>query len=83
MTERSRAVRREAQSLAGAASARVRRQAAVAAYRELLPLIRRLRSRGLSFGAVAARLNQLGHRTRNGKPWRAMQVHRVVARAAP
>jgi hypothetical protein len=51
------------------------------AYRQVLPLIRRLRARGMSFGAIAARLNQLGHVTRTGTPWSSMTVWRIMDRA--
>jgi hypothetical protein len=68
------------QRMGGAASARIRRREAVAAYRTVLPLIRKLRGRGLSLGAIAARLNQLGHTTRTGTAWSPMTVWRVLAR---
>jgi hypothetical protein len=66
---------------AGMASGRARREAAIDAYRGLLPLIRKWRGQGLSFAAVAARLNELGHTTRNGAAWYANQVWRLIDRA--
>ena len=74
--------RRAALKRAAAASGAARRKAAVDAYAGLLPLIARLRAGGLSFGQVAARLNELGHATRAGGRWHAAQVWRVLDRAA-
>jgi len=37
---------------------------------------------GLSLQAIAKRLNEDGQTTRRGKPWNAVQVSRVLERAA-
>src|SRR5262249_18568835 len=74
--------RRSAQRKATAAAGAARRRAAVDAYARLLPLLARLRRRGLSFGRIAAKLNAKGHTTRTGKPWHAAQVWRALARVA-
>jgi DNA invertase Pin-like site-specific DNA recombinase len=51
------------------------------AYKELAPLLRRLRREGLTLKQIAERLNAEGHRTRRGRPWNAMQVSRVLKRS--
>lgn len=51
---------------------------AVAAYDDLVPEIKSLRSQGLSLRAIAQRLNEAGQNTRSGKPWNGMQVSRVI-----
>jgi DNA invertase Pin-like site-specific DNA recombinase len=77
-----RAARRaEGQRRAVAASAESRRRAAVDAYSDLLPLIKRLRAEGLSLSAIAARLNAAGHQTRGGKAFHAQQVKNILDRA--
>jgi hypothetical protein len=53
----------------------------VDAYRRVLPLVRRLRARGHSYAKIAAHLNDLGHTTREGRPWNPMLVWRVLDRA--
>jgi hypothetical protein len=55
-----------------------RRQQALAAYQDIIPLIRELRGAGNSLRVVAARLKDLGHTTRSGKAWTAAQVKRVM-----
>jgi hypothetical protein len=72
---------RQAQRKATAASGAARRKKAQEAYRKLLPLIRRLRTKGLSFGKIPAQLNAAGHTTRQGKRWHPMQVWKVLDRA--
>ncbi len=57
------------------------RNRAISAYALVVPLVEKLRTEGLSLGAIAARLNVAGHATRNGSPWSAMQVKRVLDRA--
>ncbi len=57
------------------------RNRAIAAYALVVPLVEKLRTEGLSMGAIATRLNGAGHATRNGSPWSAMQVKRVLDRA--
>ena len=48
------------------------------AYALISPLVKSLRNEGLSFGAIADRLNEKGHTTRTGSTWSAMQVKRVL-----
>jgi DNA invertase Pin-like site-specific DNA recombinase len=50
------------------------------AYADLMPVVRELRSRGLTQTAIAGELNQQGHTTRRGKPWNQVQVLRVLKR---
>jgi hypothetical protein len=64
------------------ASAKVLRQQAQEAYTDLLPTVAALKTEGLSLREIAARLNAEGHTTRRGKPWNAVQVSRVLDRAA-
>jgi DNA invertase Pin-like site-specific DNA recombinase len=58
------------------------RNQAVTAYALISPLVKSLRSEGLSFGAIAERLNEKGYTTRTGSTWSAMQVKRVLDRSA-
>jgi Recombinase len=50
-------------------------------YADLVPVVAGLKAEGLSLRQVATRLNAEGHTTRRGRPWNAMQVRRVLARA--
>lgn len=43
--------------------------------------LRVLRAKGMALRAIAEELNARGHTTRRGKPWNAMQVRRVLAKA--
>jgi DNA invertase Pin-like site-specific DNA recombinase len=52
---------------------------AIEAYSDLRPTIDGLRAQGLSFGAIAKRLNSERHTTRRGLPWNPVQVRRVLA----
>lgn len=61
-----------------AAAARAKREKKRAAYEDLAPLVRSLRTEGLSLRTIAARLNDDGHTTRTGKPWNPMQVSRLL-----
>jgi DNA invertase Pin-like site-specific DNA recombinase len=61
--------------------ASVNRDAAITAYATLMPMIRQLRADGLSFAAIATRLNEEGRSTRNGAAWTSMAVKRVLDRA--
>ena len=77
---------REEARIAGAkagaeAAIKVRRVAATEAYADLLPRIRELRDRDVSFAAIAKQLNDEGHASRKGKPFTPMTVHRIIARA--
>lgn len=58
------------------------RRKAVEAYADLLPYVANLHREGLSLRAIASRLNDDGHATRSDKPWTAVQVVRVLRRAA-
>jgi Recombinase len=71
---------REAQARATAASAAAKRAAALAATKKVLPVIRRLRARGLSYGKIAAELNGRGHTTRAGGGWYAALVYKILRR---
>ena len=64
------------------AAGEVARRLADQAYADLLPTITQLRATGNSLSAIAAQLNAYGHTTRQGKPWRASQVRRVLERTA-
>jgi hypothetical protein len=79
-----------AHRLAGGANPEAARRAdevstanASAAHVGLADDIRRWRSEGLTSPAVAARLNQEGHRTRRDRPWDPTQVRRVLDRVKP
>jgi DNA invertase Pin-like site-specific DNA recombinase len=52
-----------------------------AAYDEIAPFIRQLRSEGQSLQDIANVLNAEGHVTRRGKPWTKVQVSRVIDRS--
>ncbi len=62
-------------------SAAARKDAAVSAFADLVPLMRCLRAEGLSLHAIAERLNADGQSTRRGSAWSATQVKRVLDRA--
>lgn len=49
-----------------------------AAYVDVVADIERWRSEGKTLRQIAALLNEAGHRTRRGKRWGSMQVHRVL-----
>jgi DNA invertase Pin-like site-specific DNA recombinase len=64
-----------------------REQAAVAtkaladaAYADLAPTIAELRAEGMPLRGIADRLNDMGHSTRRGLAWNAVQVMRVLRR---
>ena len=50
------------------------------AYADLAPIMREMRTNGLSQQAIANELNQQGHTTRQGKQWNQVQVMRVLER---
>lgn len=50
------------------------------AYADLAPIMREMRTKGLSQQAIANELNQQGHTTRQGKQWNQVQVMRVLER---
>lgn len=57
-------------------------QAANESYMDIYPTVTGLKANGLSLRDIASELNTQGHTTRRGKPWNAMQVARVLKRAA-
>jgi hypothetical protein len=62
-------------------AAQVKAKAAAEAFTDLLPLIRQLRGAGASLQAIANRFNTDGYTTRKCKPFTAMTIHRITARA--
>jgi len=48
----------------------------------LFPIVKELHGDGKSLQAIADKLNDMGHTTRQGKCWNRMQVSRVLKRAA-
>jgi DNA invertase Pin-like site-specific DNA recombinase len=56
------------------------RERAEKEYADLIPVVRELRSRGLSQAAIADELNRQGHTTRRGMPWNQVQVLRLLKR---
>ena len=62
-------------------AAQSHRERAEAAYADLMPTVRGLRSEGLSLRAIADRLNEDGHCTRTGSVWNQVQVKRLLDRA--
>lgn len=77
----SRNLTADARQRGAEASGQAARSAADAAYRDLLPVVCDLRGKGLSLAEIAARLNRMGHTTRRGRPWNAVQVSRVLNRS--
>lgn len=74
---------REQERLAGLeaarkAAAKAVMQAANEAYADIYALAAELQGKGLALRGIAAELNAMGHTTRRGKPWNAMQVSRVL-----
>lgn len=76
-------LRGDAQRLGTKAAAVARSRRAREAYDHLVPVMGQLRGDGLSFGAIADRLNGLGHETVGGRPWNRGQVKRVLDRLGP
>jgi DNA invertase Pin-like site-specific DNA recombinase len=81
------AARPDGRQLSQEDSARGRKMATVSiqaraadAYSDLSPVVRQLRADGLSLQAIAGKLNDEGHVTRQGKPWNRVQVGRVLSR---
>jgi hypothetical protein len=58
------------------------RRNAVEAYADLVPFVKKLRDKGLSLRAIAARLNDEGHATVRDSLWTAVQVRNVLQRVA-
>ena len=57
-----------------------KRQSAIADYRQVNNYIRDMRADGLSYDHIAGRLNDDKFKTRQGKPFQAMTVYRIVKR---
>ena len=72
----------EARRKGGALGSQASRQKALEAYADLMPYVTKLRGHGLSLREIASRLNDDGHATRSDRPWTAVQVMRVLHRAA-
>jgi len=69
----------EAQALGTRAAAEKRSREAAGAYDHLVGQMRKMKEEeGLSLRAIASRLNDLRHRTRQGHPWNHGQVARVL-----
>lgn len=65
-----------------AVSAKVRSNAAAAAYSDLLPMMQSLKAEGCTLQEIAQKLNGEGHITRRGKSWNPVQVARVLGRVS-
>jgi hypothetical protein len=74
--------KRKALAAAQAAAALSRHRQAIAAARPLVPLVRKLRRRGLSYQRIADALNEQGHRTRRGQRFHAAQARNILILAA-
>jgi DNA invertase Pin-like site-specific DNA recombinase len=66
-----------------AAASLARTRKAAVAYSHLVPTMAEMRAGGASLQAIADRLNEEGHQTRNGCDWNAGQVKRVLDRLRP
>ena len=75
-------ITREAGRKGSAIGAQSMRKLAQDAYTDLIPTLRDMRANGLSFRAIAARLDAEGHTTRRGRSWTPTQVSRVIARCS-
>ncbi len=65
----------------GAIAAGVKhKEAADAAYEDLIPLVLQMRGAGDSFRKIATALNEMGHTTRRGRAWCGTQVMRILVR---
>lgn len=72
----------DAQRKGTKAAAADRTRRAIDAYEHLVPEMVRLKTQErLGYQDIADRLNQLGHKTRGGRPWNRGQVKRVLDRA--
>ena len=63
-------------------SAESRALLAEQAYTDFVPIMEELRDAGTSLANIAQEFNKQGHITQRGKPWNAVQVVRVLDRAA-
>jgi DNA invertase Pin-like site-specific DNA recombinase len=64
----------------GKTSSQLHKARADDAYLDIAPDMRAWRQSGLTLRAIASRLNEQGHVTRQGKPWNQVQVKRVLER---
>ena len=71
-------LRQAGQRNATKAASLAHRQNKIESYTDLVPLIKDLRSQGITLKAIAAKLTELGHETRRGKPWNHVQVLRLL-----
>lgn len=71
---------KQAQVVAAKAGSTQNRFLAQDIYHDLIPDIQSLRVGGLSLAQIANHLNQQGHTTRTGKPFRPVQVKRILDR---
>ena len=71
-------LRQAGQRNATKAAALANRENRIGIYSDLVPLIKGLRSQGITLQAIAAKLNELGHATRRNKPWNHVQVLRLL-----
>lgn len=62
--------------------AKATQERAAEAYVDLYDDLVAMNARDMSLRQIAAALNDAGHTTRRGKPWNAVQVSRVLDRAA-
>jgi len=76
---RSRNLSPEAASMGATLGAKAMREKARAHYAEAIPVVTKLRESGLSFAAIAARMNADGYRAQSGTPWTPMTAKRVAA----
>jgi len=65
---------------AGKRGAESKIRAAQNAYREKMNYIRMMRDDGMSYDHIAKQLNEDGYETRQGRPFQAMTVYRIVQR---
>jgi hypothetical protein len=65
---------------AGQRGAESKRQSAIANHKQVTGYIRTLRGQGLSYDHIAGRLNNDGFKTRQGKPFQAMTIYRIMKR---
>ena len=73
---------REGARRGAARAASTNRTKAQVEYADIRPVIVSDAAQGLSLRAIAQRLTAAGQTTRNGRPWNAMQVRRVLAMEA-
>ncbi len=68
---------KRAQRAAVRRSAAVRREALTKHYADLVPIVAEMRRRGVSYGRIAAELNDRGYLRKSGSEWGAVQVYRL------